>query len=61
MLLKHVYMNWEFQRKLKLDISFSLEYFFISVATFTQVASAPLSYAYVLFYKNLIRHKMKSK
>ena len=42
MLLKHVYMGWKFQRTLKLDISFSLEYFFISVAIFTQVASASL-------------------
>ena len=42
MLLKNVYMGWKFQRTLKLDISFSLEHFFISVAIFTQVASAPL-------------------
>ena len=42
MLLKHVYMGWKFQRTLKLDISFSLEHFFIPVAIFTQVASAPL-------------------
>ena len=35
-------MGWKFQRTLKLDISFSLEYFFISVAIFTQVASASL-------------------
>ena len=43
MLLKHVYMGWKFQRTLKLDISFTLEHFFISVAIFTQVASASLS------------------
>ena len=43
MLLKHVYMGWKFQRTLKLDISFSLEHFFISVAIFTQVAFAPLT------------------
>ena len=42
MLLKHVYMGLKFQRTLKLDISLSLEHFFISVANFTQVASAPL-------------------
>ena len=42
MLLKHVYMGWKVQRTLKLDISFILENFFISVAIFTQVASAPL-------------------
>ena len=42
MLLKHVYMGWHFQRTLKLDISFSLQHFFISVGIFTQVASAPL-------------------
>ena len=42
MLLKHVYMGWKFQRTLKLDISFSLEHFFISVAIFTQVRSGPL-------------------
>ena len=42
MLLKHVYMGWKFQRTLKLDISFSLEHFFISVAIFTKVVSAPL-------------------
>ena len=28
MLLKHVYMDWKFQRTLKLDISFGLENFF---------------------------------
>ena len=43
MLLKHVYMGWKFQKTLKLEISFSLEHFFISVAIFTQVASAPLT------------------
>ena len=43
MLLKYVYMSWKFQRTLKLDISFSLEHFFISVANFRQVASAPLT------------------
>ena len=42
MLLKHVYMGWKLQGTLKLDISFSLEHLFISVAIFTQVASAPL-------------------
>ena len=42
MLLKHVYMGGKFQRTLKLDISLSLEHFFISVPIFTQVASAPL-------------------
>ena len=42
MLLKRVYMGWKFQRTLELDISFSVEHFFISVAIFTQVASAPL-------------------
>ena len=31
-----------FQRTLKLKISFSLEHFFMSVAIFTQVTSAPL-------------------
>ena len=36
-------MGWKFQRTLKLAISFSLEHFFISVAIFTQVASASLS------------------
>ena len=36
-------MGWKFKRTLKLDISFSLEHFFISVAIFTQVSSAPLS------------------
>ena len=40
MLLKHVYMGWKFQKTLKLEISFSLEHFFISVAIFTQVTSA---------------------
>ena len=49
MLLKHVYMGCEFQRTLKLDISFSLEHFFISVAVFTHVASASLSYLSWLF------------
>ena len=39
MLLKHGFIGWKFQRTLKLDISFSLEHFFISVAIFTQVAS----------------------
>ena len=43
---KHVYMDCKFQRTLKLDISFSLEHFFISVAIFTQVASASLSDIY---------------
>ena len=43
MLLKYVYMGWKFQRTLKLDISFSLEHFFISVANFRQVASSPLT------------------
>ena len=41
--LKHVYMDWKFQRTFEFDISFSLEHFFISVAIFSQVASAPLS------------------
>ena len=36
-------MGWKFQTKLKLDISFSLEYFFISVAIFTEVDSVPLN------------------
>ena len=36
-------MGWKFQRTLKFDISFSLEHFFISVAIFRQVASAPLT------------------
>ena len=35
-------MDWKFQTTLKLDICFSLEHYFISVAIFTQVASAPL-------------------
>ena len=39
-------MDCKFQRTLKLDISFSLEHFFISVAIFTQVASASLSDIY---------------
>ena len=47
MLLKQVYMGWKFQRTLELDVSFSLEYFFISVAIFTQVASAPLMQSYL--------------
>ena len=47
MLLKQVYMGWKFQRTLELDISFSLEHFFISVAIFTQVASAPLMQRYL--------------
>ena len=42
MLLKHVYMDWKFWRTLALDMSFRLEYFFISVAISTQVASASL-------------------
>ena len=42
MLLKDVYMGWKFPRTLKLDICFSLEHFFMTVAVFTQVASAPL-------------------
>ena len=42
MMLKHAYKGWKFQRTLELDISLSLERFFISVAIFTQVASAPL-------------------
>ena len=46
MLLKHVHMGWKFQRTLKLDISFSLEHFFISVAIFPQVASASLREAW---------------
>ena len=45
MLLKRVYMGWKFQRTLKVDFSFSLEHFFISVAIFTQVASAPLRFS----------------
>ena len=43
MLVTHVYMGWKFQRTLKLDISYSLEHFFIPVAIFTQVASAQLN------------------
>ena len=42
MLLKHIYMGWKLQRTLKLDISLSLEHFFISVAIFTQVALVSL-------------------
>ena len=53
MLLKHVYMGWKFQRTLKLNISFSPEHFFISVAIFTQVASAPLKHK--KFKENLFK------
>ena len=51
MLLKHVYMGWKFQRTLKLYISFCLEHFFISVAIFTQVASAPLNFLADMYQK----------
>ena len=37
MLLKHIYMGWKFQRTLKLDMSFSLEHFSISVAILPQL------------------------
>ena len=37
MLLKHIYMGWKFQRTLKLDISFSLEHFFMSAAILPQL------------------------
>ena len=37
-------MGQKLQRTLKLDISFSLEHFSISLAIFTQIASAPLIY-----------------
>ena len=42
-------MGQKFQRTLKLSMSFSLKHFFISVAIFTQVVSAPLN---THFYKS---------
>ena len=60
MMLKHAYMGWKFQRILKLDISFSLENFFISVAIFTQVASAPLSKKTKLMGLTLKKENLKN-
>ena len=60
MLLKHVYMDWKFQRILEFDISFSLEHFFISVAIFTQVASAPLMF-YLHFCETFMKAMQKQE
>ena len=54
MLLKHAYMGWKFQRTLKLDISFSLEHFFISIVIFTQVVSAPLNHNSIRYFQNMV-------